>query len=179
MGPLPQSTRKVLPITASSSAFSTFFPNWKLVLSPAFKSWMLVFTSALYRTRRWFQCSFFGSSQCLPSSFTSIFIPIALTLKSAIWWCFYAPPSHSFLPLLNFLYWTFFFLIHQNLRPLTCQAHSILSLALILGTSVTKSWFIWRLALYNVLTCYILIFIFFSFLQPGTWCFEHIFLKPL
>lgn len=44
-------------------------------------------------------------------------------------------PSFIELPLLNF----FFFLIHQNLRPLTCQAHSILSLALILGTSVTKS----------------------------------------
>lgn len=121
MAPLSQSFRKLLPPTASSSAFSAFFPNRNLDLPPAFRSWMLVFTSALYRTSRRFHCSFCCcccSSQCLPSNFTSNFTPIALAPKSSIRLGFYAPPSCSFPPLLNFI----FFLIHWSLWHLTCQA---------------------------------------------------------
>lgn len=163
MSSLPKRIRKLLPPTASSSAFSTFFLNWKLVLSPAFKSWLLVFTSALYRTRRWFQCSYFGLFPVSSKQFHNHINPIhsfteVCHLGMFLW------PSFLLIPSFSELHF-FFFLIHRSLWHLTSQTCAVLSLALILGTSVSKNWFIWRLALYNVLTWLILILS--SFWKPS------------
>lgn len=173
MSSLPKRIRKLLLPTASSSAFSTFFLNWKLVLSPAFKSWLLVFTSALYRTRRWFQCSYFGLFPVSSKQFHNHINPIhsfteVCHLGMFLW------PSFLLIPSFSELHFFFFFNSSKSLAP------DFSNLCRTISGSYPGHFSIQKLI--HLETCFIqcldlthLNFIFFL----ETQCFKHIFLKPL